>query len=277
MSQIIAVFNQAGGVGKTTLTMNIGYHLSMLNQKVLLVDLDPQASLTTFMGVVPETVAKTPYDALINEESLFVLSNVHQMDLAPSNINLSVAEIQLVNLEFREVRLLEAINSLSSNYDFILIDCPPSLGLLSYNALVSSTHVLIPVETHFKAFQGTNLLLQTIAKVRKRGNRDLQIAGFIPSRYATSNSQDKRTLQAIKEQYGQIGDVYQPIPRLTAFVDATEEQMPLAKYAPKSTAIKVLNNVAQKIIKLKVPFSESIITNGLSVEGNRRNHILQNT
>lgn len=250
-SIVIALFNQAGGVGKTTITQNLGYHLSQLKQRVLLIDLDPQSSLTIFMGIEPETLEKTPYDAIINEEPLFILSDIHGTDLAPTNINLSVAEIQLVNLDFREVRLQEALTPLLPKYDFILIDCPPSLGLLSYSALVASTHVLIPIETHFKAFQGTNLLLQTIARVRKIGNRYLQIAGFIPSRYATANSQDRRTVQAIKEQYGQIGTVYEPIPRLTAFVDATEEQMPLAKYAPKSPAVNILNQLAQQIIELK--------------------------
>ena len=250
MTKVIALFNQAGGVGKTTIAQNLGYHLHLRTQRVLLIDLDPQASLTTFMGIETETLEKTPFDALINEEPLFLISNIHGMDIAPTNITLSAAEIQLVNLDFREVRLLEAINPLADNYDFILIDCPPSLGLLSYSSLVAATHVLIPIETHFKAFQGTNLLLQTIAKVRKRGNRHLKIAGFVPSRYATNNSQDQRTLQAIKEQYGQLATVYTPIPRLTAFVDASEEQMPLAVYAPKSPALKVLDQLAQAMEKL---------------------------
>jgi len=250
VSQIIAVFNQAGGVGKTTLTMNIGYHLSMLNQKVLLVDLDPQASLTTFMGVVPETVAKTPYDALINEESLFVLSNVHQMDLAPSNINLSVAEIQLVNLEFREVRLLEAINSLSSNYDFILIDCPPSLGLLSYVSLVAATHILVPIQCQFKAFAGTNILLKTVARVKRRPNRELQIAGFIPTLFDSRRSQDERTLTAIKERFSKVGTIYPPIPWSTSFADAAEARVPLAIYDKNHKALTVLRNIVKGLENL---------------------------
>lgn len=248
--QIIALFNQAGGVGKTTITQNLGYHLAQRKQRILLVDLDPQASLTTFMGIDTNTLEKTPFDALINEEPLFILKDIYGMDLVPTNITLSVAEIQLVNLDFREIRLKESLDPLTVHYDFILIDCPPSLGLLSYSALIASHQVLIPIETHFKAFQGTNLLLQTIAKVRKRGNRNLQIAGFIPSRYATTNSQDKRTLQAIIEQYGQVAPVYDPIPRLTAFVDASEEEMPLAVFAPKNPAVKILEKLAIKMEKL---------------------------
>lgn len=250
MTRTIALFNQAGGVGKTTLTHNLGYNLYQRGHRVLLLDLDPQASLTTFMGIDPDSLEKTPFDALINEEPLFILPNIQGMDIAPTNITLSAAEIQLVNLDFREIRLAEAINPIRNNYDFILIDCPPSLGLLSYTSLVAATHVLIPIETHFKAFSGTNLLLSTIAKVRKRGNRHLQIAGFVPSRYAATNSQDRRTLKAIQEQFGTLAPVFAPIPRLTAFVDASEEQVPLAVYDPNNLALKVLDSLAAQMEKL---------------------------
>ncbi|MEB3311061.1 MAG: ParA family protein [Snowella sp.] len=250
MTKIIALFNQAGGVGKTTITHNLGYHLSRRGHEVLLIDLDPQSSLTTFVGINPDELEQTPFDALINEEPLNVITTEQGFDLVPTNITLSVAEIQLVNLDFREIRLKEALLPIQANYDFVLIDCPPSLGLLSYTSLVAATHVLIPIETHFKAFQGTNLLIQTIAKVKKRGNRDLKIAGFIPSRYAPTNSQDKRTLAAIQEQFGQVGQVFEPIPRLTAFVDASEENLPLALYEPKSSAILPLENLTTAIEQL---------------------------
>ncbi|MBN3945026.1 MAG: ParA family protein [Nostoc sp. NMS7] len=250
MSRVIAFFNQAGGVGKTTLTMNLGYQVLLRGHKVLLIDLDPQASLTSFMGLDPEKLDKTPFDALINEEPLFIQQKQHGMDIAPTNINLSVAEIQLVNMDFREVRLKEAIEPIRNNYDFILIDCPPSLGLLSYSSLVAASHLLIPIETHYKAFQGTNLLVQTIAQVKKRGNRNLKIAGFIPSRYAASNSQDQRTLKAISEQFSDIAPVYDPIPRATAFVDASEQQVPLAVYEPKHPVLKVLDKIAEKMEQL---------------------------
>lgn len=250
MTKVISLFNQAGGVGKTTITLNLGYQLSRRGHKVLLIDIDPQASLTLFMGIDPDSLDKTVFDAIVNEEPLSIQTNIHGMDLAPTNINLSAAEIQLVNMDFREVRLSDAIAPLKNNYDFILIDCPPSLGLLSYISLVAATHVLVPIETHYKAFEGTNLLLQTVARVRKRGNRSLQIAGFVPSRYAATNSQDKRTLKAINEQFAPVGAVYNPIPRLTAFVDASEKQVPLAVYEPKNPAIKLLDQLAAKMEKL---------------------------
>ena len=127
---VIALFNQAGGVGKTTITHNLGYQLSLLNNRVLLIDLDPQSSLTTFMGIDTESLTKTPFDALINEEPLYIISDINGVDLAPTNIGLSAAEIQLVNLDFREVRLLEAIEPLLPNYDYILIDCPPQFRVI---------------------------------------------------------------------------------------------------------------------------------------------------
>lgn len=249
-TKVISLFNQAGGVGKTTITLNLGYQLSLRGHKVLLIDIDPQASLTLFMGVDTHSLEKTVFDAIVNEESLYIQPNIHGMDLAPTNITLSAAEIQLVNMDFREVRLQDAISPIKDNYDFILIDCPPSLGLLSYLSLVAATHVLVPIETHYKAFEGTNLLLQTVARVRKKGNRSLQIAGFVPSRYAATNSQDKRTLQAISEQFSPVAPVYKPIPRATAFVDASEKQIPLAIYEPRNPVVKILNNLAIQMEKL---------------------------
>lgn len=252
MTKIISLFNQAGGVGKTTIALNLGYHLSLRGHKVLLIDIDPQGSLTLFMGVDSQNLDKTVFDAIVNEEPLSIHTGIHGMDLAPCNINLSAAEIQLVNMDFREVRLRDAIAPIQDNYDFILIDCPPSLGLLSYISLVAATHVLVPVETHYKAFEGTNLLLQTVARIRKKGNRSLQIAGFVPSRYAAANSQDKRTLKAINEQFTTFGPVYTPIPRITAFADASEKQVPLAVYEPKNPVVKILDQLSAKMEKLNV-------------------------
>lgn len=250
MSKVIATFNQAGGVGKSTVTMNVGYHLALRGHQVLLIDMDPQGSLTTFMGVELEDGDKTVYDAIVNEEPLPILPDLHKVSLSPTDIGLSAAEIQLVNMDFREVRLKDAIEPVLKDFDFILIDCPPSLGILSYISLIAATHVLIPVETHFKAFKGTDLLLETIARVRKKGNRKLQIAGFIPSRYAASNSQDKRTLEAIRSQFSVVGRVFDPIPRITAFVDASEQQVPIAVYSPNHATLTILDQIAQGMEQL---------------------------
>ena len=247
--RILALFNQAGGVAKSTLTMNLGYHLAQKEQRVLLVDMDPQASLTKFMGLIPKELDSTVADAIIEELPLPIHEGIHGMDLAPSNRVLSGAEMQLVNAPLRDFRLKEALEPLLSEYEFILIDCPPSLGLLSFISLVAATHVLVPIETHIKAFEGTDELLQTLNSVKK-ANKKLLIAGFVPTRYAKSNSADVRTLGAIQEQLSSWGKIFPPVPRATAFVDASEEREPLAVYAPKHPAVALLEQIAQSLVSL---------------------------
>ena len=247
--RIIALFNQAGGVAKSTLTMNLGYQLAQLQHRVLLVDIDPQASLTKFMGLIPKELSSTVADAIVEELPLPIHEAIHDMDLAPANRILSGAEMQLVNASLRDFRLKEALEPLLAEYDFILIDCPPSLGLLSFISLVAATHVLVPIETHMKAFEGTDELLQTLNSVKK-ANKKLSIAGFVPTRYAKSNSADVRTLGAIQEQLSSWGKVFPPVPRATAFVDATEEREPLAVYAPKHPAVALLDKIARSLASL---------------------------
>uniref|UniRef100_UPI00260FDF36 ParA family protein n=1 Tax=Mastigocoleus sp. MO_188.B34 TaxID=3036635 RepID=UPI00260FDF36 len=145
MSKIIALFNQAGGVGKTTLTMNIGYHLKELNQKVLLLDLDPQASLTVFFGLKPKELSETIHSSIVQETSLPIHNDLHGIDLVPANINLSATEKVLSDAIMKELRLKNLLSSRQNEYDFILIDCPPSLGFLSIISLIAATHVLIPI------------------------------------------------------------------------------------------------------------------------------------
>lgn len=248
--QIIALFNQAGGVAKTTLTHNLGYHLAQRQHRVLLIDLDPQASLTKFMGLVPAELEQTVADAIIEEEPLPIHKQIHGLDLCPANRILSTAEMQLVNAEMRDLRLKYALETVEDAYDYILLDCPPSLGLLSYIALVAATHVLVPIETHIKAFEGTNELLQTVTRIKNKANRKLAIAGFVPTRYDRRNSADTRTLGAISTQLSSFGQVFPPIPRATSFVDASEERKPLALYEPKHPAVALLEALALALEKL---------------------------
>ena len=245
--RIIALFNQAGGVAKTTLTMNLGYHLAQRGQRVLLIDMDPQGSLSIFMGSIPEELPATLYEAVVDEKPLYIVENFQGMDLAPTNQDLRIAEMQLVSAELRDFRLKNAIEPIKEEYDFILIDCPPSLGILSYISLVAATHILVPVQTQFKAFEGTNLLLETYAQVRTRVNRQLKLAGFVPTIYAAQNSQDVRALAAINEQLSPEGKVFPPIPRATAFADASENRVPLAVYNSKHPAVAVLDSIAQSL------------------------------
>ncbi len=235
---------------KTSLTMNLGYQLHLNQRKVLLVDIDPQASLTTFMGLEPHELETIVGGSILNEETkLPIHHNLHGMDLIPANITLSAVELQLASVMAREVRLKQALESVLNQYDFILIDCPPSLGVLSILSLSAATHVLIPIQTHFKAFKGTELLLDTIKQVKKHVNPKLAIAGIVPTLYSNA-SQDKVILEALQEQLSSLAPVFDPIGRATAFADAAMNRQPLAVYAPKHPAVAVLNKIAQGMEKL---------------------------
>lgn len=246
-ASILALFNQSGGVGKTTLTQNIGYHLSQLGRKVLLVDDDPQGSLTVFMGLEPSELKKTLYDAVVKEEELEIITGLFGMDLVPSNISLSTAEMELVGAIMGELRLNQALESVKDNYDFILIDCPPSLGILSIMSLVAATHVLVPIQTEFKALKGTELLLTTIVKTLKVANKKLKIAGFIPTMYDARTAQGENSLKAIYEQLSKVGTVLPTIPRATDFANASQTQKPLALYNPKHPAVGLLQEIAKTL------------------------------
>jgi chromosome partitioning protein len=247
MTKVIALFNQSGGVGKSTLTMNLGYHLAQKEKRVLLIDMDPQSSLTVFMGLDPVELEKTVYDAVVGEEPLPIHSNIHGMDIAPSNINLCAAELELVSVMMRELRLKEVIEPILDRYDFILVDCPPSLGLLSVISLVAATHVLVPIQTQFKSFQGTELLLNTVAGLRSKVNKKLAFAGFVPTMYDGRTAQESRTLAAIIEQLTPLATVFPPVPKSIAFADASENRMPLGKASSKHPAIEILKKIASAL------------------------------
>jgi len=245
VTRILAVFNQAGGVGKTTVTMNVGYHLAEAGKRVLLLDMDPQASLTTFMGVNPDKQEQTVYNALVDGVPFPICHDLHSMDLAPSNEDLSAAERMLSDEVLKELTLKNVLEPISGNYDFILIDCPPSLGFLSISSLLAATHLLIPIETEYKALEGTKQLIKTIHKVRK-GNPLLSIAGIIPTIYNARLTQEKRNLEKIENTF-KAATVFPAIPDRTDFANASQAHLPLALYAPNNPAIPVLQQIATKL------------------------------
>lgn len=246
VKKTIAIFNQSGGVGKSTLAFNLGYEISQRGHEVLLVDMDPQASLSVFMGLEPLDLTSTIYESIIDSQALPIHRKIHGLDLVPSNIDLSGAELELVVADMRDVRLRDALSEVLNIYEYIIIDCPPSLGILSYISLVAASHVLIPIQTEYKALRGTELLLKTLARVRKRANCTLKIAGFIPTMADMRTSQAQSSLESIS-QLETIGKVFPPIQRTVYFADAEQQHLPLALFAPKHPAVETLRDIATQL------------------------------
>ncbi len=244
----IALFNQSGGVGKTTLTFNLGYHLSILGKRVLLIDMDPQASLTTFCGIEPEDVTLSVYDVLTKEaEPQPIAVAGTDVELLPATINLAGAEIELASDGMRDVLLRDALADLEG-FDFVLIDCPPSLGVLSVIALNAADGLLVPIQPEYKTLMGTGLLLQTYARIKRRSNKALKIFGFVPTMFAAGTIQHERGITGMREQLAEAGKVFNPIPRRIDFANSSEKHLPLALYNPKCDAVKVLKEIAEYLV-----------------------------
>jgi len=247
VARVISFFNQAGGTGKTTLAMNVGYALAARGHRVLLVDMDPQSSLTVFMGLRPHELEATVAQSILEKGPVVLQPDIHGMDLSPSNLALSAADVRLATAIAKETRLKKAIAPLLADYDFILIDCPPTLGVLSLLSLVASTHVLIPMQTQFKSFIGLDLLLGTVSELQQEGVApELKIGGVIPNLHDRT-SQSRDILDAVTEQFSGIAPVLEPVPRAIAFADASMQNVPLAVYDPKHPAVAILDEISQQL------------------------------
>ncbi len=261
MSKILAFYNMSGGVGKSTLTMNLGYHLAKDHKKrVLLIDLDPQASLTVFMGINPFTQEETALQSLIDKKPLPITEGLHHCDFVPSNILLAQAELRLASELRREYRLKEALKKVTDDYDIILLDCPPSLGLLSVNCLTAADFLLIPIQTEYKSVQATICLMRTTCEIAYDLNEDLRVLGAIPTMYDQKLKQANEALEKItssitkvkKEEPSMFGKakVYTPIPRRTDFAKASAQNIPLAELSPRLDAVKILTTTATELTKI---------------------------
>lgn len=230
--------------------MNLGYSLVHQGHRVLLVDMDPQSSLTVFMGLQPHELEKTITQSILDREALPILNGIHQMDLVPSNLTLSAADVRLATAIAKETRLKKALLPIEASYDFVLIDCPPTLGVLSILSLVASTHILIPMQTQYKSFVGLDLLLGTVQELQQEGVApDLKIAGVIPNLHDRT-AQSKEILEAVTEQFTGIAPVFPAVPRAVAFADASMQHLPLGVYDPKHPTLAILNIIAQSLESL---------------------------
>ncbi len=253
MAKVVALFNQSGGVGKTTLAMNLGYHLAKQKrgrqkQRVLLIDMDPQGSLTDFMGLGDESFDETIAESLLEDRPLPIFGDIHGMDLTPANILLSKAEIQLLSAMRREYKLAKALESAKEEYDFILVDAPPSLGILSILSLVAADCLIVPIQTQYKCYRGTDLLLDTVEDVRE-ANPNLAIAGIVPTMHNPRENHEKDILAQIKSELGNEFVVYPAINKATDFKNCSMSHDPLAVYNSKHPSLKVLNRIAADLLK----------------------------
>ncbi len=250
MGKVISVANQKGGVGKTTTAINLSTVLAKKNKRTLLIDTDPQGNATSGVGAKKE-LEKSIYNVLIEDmamEEAIVKTDVKNLSLCPSNINLAGAEVELVSMMSREMRLKEKLDEIKDNYDYIIIDCPPSLGLITLNAFTASDSVLIPVQCEYYALEGLGQLLNTIKLVKKHLNKDLEIEGALLTMFDTRTNLSKQVVDEVK---GYFGDkVYKTvIPRNVKLSEAPSYGMPITIYDSHSKGAKCYDKLGRELIK----------------------------
>ena len=252
MSKAIAIFNQKGGVGKTTTNINLGASLAAFGKKILMLDVDPQGNTTSGIGISKKNLEYTMYDLLIDSDfdthEAIIHTAVENLDLVPANVDLAGAEIELVQISGREKRLRDAIARIRDEYDFIFIDCPPSLGLLTINSLCAVESVLIPIQCEFYALEGVSQLISTIDLVKKSFNPDLEIEGVVLSMFDGRTNLSIQVVQEVKKYFG--SKVYSTvIPRNIRLAEAPGFGMAITEYDPRSKGAKAYKQFAKEFLK----------------------------
>ncbi|RJQ32522.1 MAG: ParA family protein [Peptococcaceae bacterium] len=250
MGKVIAIANQKGGVAKTTTAVNLGAWLSLMGKKVLLIDIDPQGNATTGVGVEKGRVDKCIYDVLINKESLqsvVVKSGIDGLALAPATMELAGAEIELVTSEEREGVLRKALADVKSGYDFIIIDCPPSLGLLTLNALAAADSVIIPIQCEYYALEGLGQLMNTLQLVRKNLNEKLELEGVLLTMFDGRTNLSIQVVDEVKKFFK--NKVYRTIiPRNVRLSEAPSHGKPVMVYDRRSRGAEVYHELAREVM-----------------------------
>ena len=251
MGKVVSVANQKGGVGKTTTAINLSTVLAKKGKKVLLIDADPQGNATSGIGVDKNQEFST-YDVLIEDimiENTLQETNIKNLDLCPSNINLAGAEVELVKLEQRERKLKDKLDEIKDEYDFVIIDCPPSLGLITLNAFTASDSVLIPVQCEYYALEGLGQLINTINLVRQTINQDLTIEGALLTMYDQRTNLSNQVVKEVKKYFD--NKVYKNIiPRNVRLSEAPSYGMPITAYDPRSKGARAYEKFTKEFLKI---------------------------
>ena len=250
-ARVISMCNQKGGVGKTTSTINLGAALAEAGRRVLLIDFDPQGALSVGLGFNPHDMDKTIYNLLTSRDvtvhDVLLKTNVKDLDLIPGNIDLSAAEVQLVNEVAREQILADAIKPVLNDYDYVIIDCLPSLGLPTVNALTASQGVIVPLECEFFALRGVALLMDTIEKVQQRLNPELVLEGIVATMYDARTVHSREVLQTVVDAFGD-GVFHTVINRTIKFPETSVAGEPITSYAPSSNGADAYRQLARELM-----------------------------
>lgn len=251
MGRIIAVANQKGGVGKTTTSINLAACLAEKGKKVLAVDMDPQGNLTSGLGVDKDSVEKSIYELIIGEIDINEVINkevLENLDIIPTSIDLSAAEIELIGVDDKEYILRNAIDQVKDQYDFVIIDCPPSLSMLTINAMTTADSVIVPIQCEYYALEGLSQLIHTVELVKERLNSKLEIEGVVFTMYDARTNLSLQVVENVKDNLQQ--NIYKTIiPRNIRLAEAPSYGMPINKYDPKSTGAESYMRLADEVIE----------------------------